>query len=133
MCWFLHSTLRGDVDEDALRAINDRHFCRIARGTRHDLKMAVLEDVWDYRVTKNYCDCECGIGRNDPNDGEVVDLAALIAEVAALPGAKTLHLSMTWACTRNKHEESLKLSALDLRQWLADLKYSTLYTIDLEK
>ncbi len=132
MCWFLHSTLRGDVDENALQAINDQHFCHIARGTRHDLKMAVLEDNWDYRVTENCCDCECGIGRHDPDDEEVVDLAALIAEVGALPGAKTLSLSMTWACTRNKHEQSLKLSELDLRQWLADLKKSTLYTIELQ-
>ena len=132
MCWFLYGSLRGDMDENALQAINDKHLCHIVRGTRHDLKMAVLEDNWDYRVTENYCDCECGIGRNDPNDEEVVDLAALIAEVGALPGVKTLSLSMAWVCTRNKHEQSLKLSELDLRQWLADLKKSTLYTIELQ-
>lgn len=131
MCWFLHGALRGAVDENALQAINDKHLCHIAKGTRHDLKMTVLEDNWDYRVTNSYCDCECGIGRHDPNDEQVVDLAALIAEVSALPGAKTLSLSMSWACTRNKHELSLKLSEVDLRQWLADLKESTLYTIEL--
>ncbi len=42
MCWFIYGVVQGDVDDDALNSINSRHDCTLARGTRHDVKMAAL-------------------------------------------------------------------------------------------
>jgi len=133
LCWFIHGALRGNIDENALREINGRHTCHIAKGTRHDLKMAVLEETWDYRVTEEYCDCGSEIGGWDPDAPLVADLAELISEISALPGAKTLSMSKSWVGERNRYDETLKLSELDLRQWLAEFEARTLYTIDLQK
>ena len=133
MCWFLHSALQGDVDSSALDAINQKHNCHIVKGTRHDVKMAIVDDTWNCRVTDGCCDCGSSIGGGDPHDEDVMDLATLITEAAALPGSKTLSFCMAWAGRRCKHEQVLTLSELDLCQWLANLTAGTLYTIDLQK
>ena len=133
MCWFLHGALRGDVDENALDAINQKHLCHIVRGTRHDVKNAVVNDTWNCRVTESCCDCGSPIGGGDPADELVADLASLISEAAALPGAETLSICMAWVGKRCRHEQTVSLSELELRQWLADFPYGTLYTLDLHK
>lgn len=133
MCWFIHGALQGKVDEETLDAVNRAHACHIVSGTRHDLKMAIVNQTWDYRITEGCCDCESEIGAHDPDAEEVLDLAGLIAALSALPGAESLSLSKSWDGERNKHERNLKLSGLDLRQWLADLEPNTLYTVHLKR
>ena len=133
MCWFLYGAVNGQVDENALAAVNARHECHIIKGTRHDLKMAILSDGWDYRLTSSYCDCSSDVGKHDPSAPLVKDLAALFVDVCALSGADTISLSHTWINTRNKHEKALKLSDVDWPQLLADLEPSTLYTVDCRK
>ena len=129
MCWYLYGALQGKVDAEALDAVNGRHDGRIVPGTKHDLKMALLSDDGDYRITDGHCDCESDIGRHDAEAAQVVDLAELIAEVSALPGAKTVSFCKTWAQQRNRRESSLKRSETDLKQLLADLEPNTLYTL----
>ena len=136
MCWFIHSALQGSADKDGvkrlendLELLNAGHGCRIALGTKHDLKMALLSENWDYRVTKGCCDCESPVGLHDPDAPEVRDLAALIAEVCALPDAKRLSFCKTWVGERNKREIDVKLSETDLPRLLADLEPNTLYTL----
>ena len=80
MCWYIYGALQGDVEAEALNAVNNRHNCRMVQGTRHALKMALLSGAWDYRVTDGYCDCESDIGAHDPNAAEVADMAGLIQE-----------------------------------------------------
>ena len=133
MCWILHGALRGDVDESALNAINQKHLCHIVKGSRHDVKNAVVNDTWDCRVTDGQCDCGSPIGGGDPADELVADLAGLISEAAALPGAQTLSICMAWAGKRCKQERTVALSALELPQWLADFPYGTLFTLELQK
>lgn len=133
MCWFLYGAVNGQVDEDALAVVNARHECRISRGTRHDLKAAILDGDWDYRLTSTQCDCDSDIGRHDPGAPLVKDLSALLTDVAALSGTDTVSFSHTWANTRNKHEKTMKLSDVDWPQLLADLEPSTLYTVDCRK
>ena len=136
MCWMIHSALLGSADEkqadrlkNELELLNGRHGCRIVLGTKHDLKMALLSDNWDYRVTRGYCDCDSPIGAHDANAPEVQDFAALIAEVCALPAAKRLSFCKTWAGERNRREIDVKLSETDLPRLLADLEPNTLYTL----
>ena len=136
MCWIIHSALQGSVDKkqmgrlkEQLDLLNGKHECRIALGTKHDLKMALISDNWDYRVTKGCCDCDSDIGRGAADAPEVVDFAALIAEVCALPAAKRLSFCKTWAGERNRREIDVKLSETDLPRLLADLEPNTLYTL----
>ena len=133
MCWFLYGAVNGRIDEDALVDVNARHECHIIKGTRHDLKMAILNDGWDYRLTNNNCDCDSEVGRHDPSAPLVKDLSALLTDVAALSGTDTVSFSHTWANTRNKHEKTMKLSDVDWPQLLADLEPSTLYMVDCRK
>ena len=129
VCWFLHGALQGRVDESALNGLNGRYGLRIAPGTKHDLKMALVSENWDFRITDDCCDCDSKIGRGDPEAPEVSALAGLIAEACALPGAVTLSFCKTWAGERNKRERAVKLSEADLPRLLADLEPNTLYTV----
>ena len=133
MCWFIYGAVSGHIDEDALAVVNARHECHIIRGTRHDLKMAILSDGWDYRLTNSFCDCDSDVGRHDPNAPLVKDLSALLTDVCTLSGADTVSFSHTWINTRNKREKTMKLSDIDWPQLLADLEPSTLYTVDCRK
>ena len=129
MCWFIRGALQGNVDADALSAINRRHNCSILQGTKHTVKMAILSDSSDCRITDGCCDCDSDIGKHDPNAPMVRDLAALIEDVSILQGAEAVFLCKAWVQRRNKHEQTLKLSDVDLERFLADLEPSTLYTI----
>lgn len=133
MCWFLRGALQGKVETDALNAINVKHNCHIWQGTKHDVKMAVLSEMADspdgYRITDGCCDCESDIGKHNPHAEEVLDLASLISEAGALPGAQTVYLCKTWIGRRNKQERTFKLSEMDLNRFLADLEPNTLYSI----
>ena len=129
MCWYIYGALQGDVNAEALGAVNSRHDCRMAQGTRHTLKMAILDENWDYRVTEGCCDCGSDIGRHDPDTAQVSDMAALIGEACALEGADTLSFCITWRNERCKREKALKRSEVDLRQLFADLEPRTLYTL----
>ena len=135
MCWFIYGAVQGDVDDDSLNNINSRHECTLARGTRHDVKMAALSEFVDerYHVTGNGCDCDSPIGAHNANDAMVQDLAHLLREVGELPGSETIHICKTWIGTRNKHEIKLKLSDTDLVKLAADFEPATLYTLTSRK
>ena len=133
MCWFLYGAVNGQVDENALAAVNAIHDCRITKGTRHDLKAAILNGDWDYRLTGSPCDCDSDIGKHDPGASLVKDLSALLIDVCTLSGADTVSFSYTWVNTRNKHEKAMKLSEVDWSRLLADLEPSTLYTVDCRR
>ncbi|MBQ6430944.1 MAG: hypothetical protein IJJ99_03600 [Oscillospiraceae bacterium] len=132
MCWILHGALKGGVDPAALEAINKKHVCHLSAGTKHDVKTAVLSCNGAFRLTDGCCDCESDVGRHDPDAAQVRDLAALIAEAGALPGAESVSLCKAWDTQRNKRECVLKLSELDLRQLFADFEPGTLYTISCQ-
>lgn len=129
MCWYIYGALQGDVEAEALNAVNSRHDCRMAQGTRHALKMAILDENSDYRVTDGCCDCDSAIGQHDPNAAEVSDMAAMMGEVCALDGADTLSFCKTWRNDRCKREKALKRSEVDFRPLLADLEPGILYTL----
>ena len=136
MCWFIHGAVQGTADKNRrdrlkneLDLLNGRHNCHIAPGTKHDLKMALLSESPDYRVTKGCCDCDSAVGLHDPDAIEVRDFAALIAEVCALPDVKGISFCKTWIGERNKREIDVNLSETDLPRLLADLEPNTLYNI----
>ncbi len=117
------------MDEAAVRSVSGRRERRLARGTRHDVKMAALSADDAFRVTRGACDCDSAIGAHDPTADGVRDLAGLIREMGGLPGAKAASCCKTWAGERNKRERRLKLAEVELERFLADLEPGTLYTL----
>ena len=103
MCWFLYGAANGDIDEKELDKINSAHRCRLTQGTKHELKTAVLSDNCDYRITAGFrvCDCESEIGTHHTDAVEVIDFAALLNEICALPCAKTVSFCKTWVRSNN--------------------------------
>ena len=135
MCWFIYGAVQGNIDDEDLNNINSRHVCRLAKGTRHDVKMAAQSEVIveKYHVTRKGCDCDSPIGEHNMNDDQVQDLAHLLCEVGELPGSDTISIYKTWIGTRNKREIKLKLSNTDLVKLAADFESSTLYTLSCRK
>ena len=144
MCYYLYGALLGDVPKEEYDAVSSRHECRLARGTRHDVKNAVkassecvvkvaADPTEKYRITDYCCDCGSAIGGGDPNAPELQDLRSLIEELSLLPGAKQINLCITWTGKQNKREVQVDLGELDLGDFLANVKGNTLYTINLKK
>ena len=136
MCYFLYASLYGDIPASDYQSVQKRYPYKISPGTKHDLKLTVAaaEDCVqsDFRCTDWVCDCDSPVGQHDPDDPMIRSLGALISELAALPGAKQIHLCKTWAGRRNKREIRLKLSDTDLPEFLADLQENCLYSLDLQ-
>ena len=128
MCYFIHGALFGKVDEDAYQEIVNKYAYKIRCGTKHSVKMSVLETSQSYRVTKWCCDCDSALGKEDPDAEEIKELAALFRDIQEVEGAKHIYLCRTWAGCRNKRELKLKLDEIDIEHVLAQLDAGCLYT-----
>ena len=77
MCYFLYGSLYGNVSEDEYEAVRKKYNYKIARGSKHDVKMAVKAAAEfvpdDYRITDWICDCDSPIGKHDPHDPMIKD------------------------------------------------------------
>lgn len=133
MCYFLYGALQGDVSEKEYQDIQNQYEYKIARGTKHDIKLAVKSDHGqdDFRITDWICDCESPVGKHEPNDPVILELSSLISDLAELPGANQINICKTWTGKTNKKEVNLKLKDLELPLFLADMDENCLYSIDL--
>lgn len=135
MCYYLYGSLYGNIPENEYDSIQRKYQYRISRGTKHDLKKAVLAPGGyvqdDFRITDRMCDCDSPVGRNDPHDKMILELRELIVELSKLPGAKQINICKTWIGKRNKKEINVKLQDLDIAEFLADMQSDHLYSIDL--
>ncbi|MBQ2445313.1 MAG: hypothetical protein II272_02615 [Oscillospiraceae bacterium] len=100
-------------------------------GTKHDVKMAIVKDSGDYRVTQWICDCDFPTGKHDPTAKELLSLAKLIQALKEARNAKCLYLAKAWTGESCKTEERVHIKDLDLPTFLAELKERCLYRIDL--
>lgn len=132
MCYFIHAALLGEVRDSDLNEINSKHKLHIFKGTKHELKEALLGEAWNFRVTDDFCDCKSEIGDGDPSSAQVCELASMIYEISSLPEAKRLSFCRAWAGKRLKRELTEKLSEVELHKLLADLETDTLYTLMLK-
>jgi hypothetical protein len=132
MCYFIHAALLGEVKDTDLNAINSKHKLHISKGTKHELKEALLNANWNFRVTDDLCDCKSEIGGGDPSSAQVCELASIIAEISSLPEAKRLSLCKAWAGKSCKSEHSFKLSEIKLNDLISAIEPDTLYTLMLK-
>ena len=135
MCYFLYGSLYGNVSEDEYDTVRRKYDYKFARGTKHDVKMAVKAAAEfvpdDYRITDWICDCDSPVGKHDPHDPMIKELCSLITELSTLNGAKQINICKTWTGLKNKREITLKLKDINLPVFLSDLQENNLYSLDL--
>ncbi len=135
MCFYLYGSLNGEVPEEAYNTVHKKYEYKIARGTKHDIKMAIKAAVEcpeaDYRITDWICDCDSPVGKHDPEDSMIVALRDLILDLSGLPGAMQINICKTFTGKQNKKEIKIDLKGTDIAKLLADLQENCLYSINL--
>ena len=131
MCYYIYGALYGDIDKAEYKKIEDKYDCKIHSGTKHNVKMCVKGDSWDYRVTDGHCDCGSALGEKNPDAKGIMELEALFNDIKKVEGAKHIYLCKTWAGKINRREVKLKLSDIDVKTVLAEFDPNCLYTFEI--
>ena len=131
MCYYVYGALYGKIDKSEYKAIEDKYEFKIHPGTKHDVKMSLLNELNDYRVTDWMCDCDSPLGDGDPKSKYIQIYADLFEEIKKIKGAKHIYLCRSWTGTRNKHETKLKLDEIDIKETLANLERNNLYVFEI--
>ncbi|MBE6665876.1 MAG: hypothetical protein E7603_06640 [Ruminococcaceae bacterium] len=131
MCYFLYGAVNKGVnrkDYDEVFRGTSYHF---NIGTKHDVKMSVLENTDDFRITDGCCDCSTAIGQHEPNHEEIRELCDLLDEMRLIRDIKCVYISKNWVGRINKREERYHIDDIDIAEFLSDIKENCLYCIDL--
>ena len=131
MCYILYGAVNPDVNAVDLERITKQSRYTFRPGTKHDLKMSISGNTYEYRVTDWVCDCDFPVGAKDPQAEVLKELAAVLTELRSAENAVCVYFSKTWAGSRNKKEETVYLDGLDVPVFLANMEPSCLYRIDL--
>ncbi len=130
MCYFLYGATDKSIDRDDYEAALKKSPYKFCIGTKHDVKMCVLNDSYKYRVTNWVCDCDFPVGEKDESAKQLFELAALIDDLKNAKNSTCIYLSKTWVGTRNKTERNININDIDLVPFLANMDLDCLYRID---
>ena len=131
MCYILYGAMDRSVNIRDYDRASQRHTYRFPLGTRHDVKMCILNNGDAFRVTDWICDCDFPVGKGDEHAPELKDLAGLILELKQTRDAKCLYLTKVWNGKRNGKEVTVHVDDMDLIPFLANMEENCLYRIDL--
>ena len=131
MCCILYGAMDRSVNIRDYDRASQRHIYRFPLGTRHDVKMCILNNGDAFRVTDWICDCDFPVGKGDEHAPELKDLAGLILELKQTRDAKCLYLTKVWNGKRNGKEVTVHVDDMDLIPFLANMEENCLYRIDL--
>lgn len=131
MCYIAYSAVNPEVHPGDLAKLNKKGDYFFQPGTKHDIKMAVVEENEDFRLTDWCCDCDFPLCEGDSGAPELRKLAAELEKLRAVRGIRCVYLCKTWTGDRNKKEETVHIDDLDLPAFLAGMRTGTLYRIDL--
>ncbi len=130
MCYILYGATDKSIDQADYELASEKSPYKFRIGTKHDVKMCIVNDSYEYRVTDWVCDCEFPLGEKDESAKELLDLAMLINELKNARNSKCIYISKTWAGRRNKTEKSVHISDIDIVSFLANMDLDCLYRID---
>ena len=130
MCYILYGATDKSINKDDYESALKKSQYRFNIGTKHDVKMCIVNDSYEYRVTNWSCDCDFPVGKSDESAKELIDLASLITALKNARDSKCIDISKTWAGTRNKSEKILFIEDIELVPFLANLEVDCLYRID---
>ena len=131
MCYMLYGAMDPSVHPGDYAKASQGSEYAFPIGTKHDVKMAILKDSGNYRVTQWVCDCDFPAGKQDPTAKELHSLAKLITDLQVARNAKCLYLAKAWTGQACKFEERVHIKDLNLPAFLANLQERCLYRIDL--
>lgn len=133
MCYILYGATDETVSfEDYSKALEKSKY-KLAIGTKHNVKMCIVNDLGDYSMTNRQCDCDFPTGKHDENATEIQELASLINELKNTKAVKHIYIALAWAGRKVKNEKSISINDISLSAFLANMEKDCLYTIDLQK
>ena len=132
MCYILYGAINDSVNINDYELAMSKSEYSFKPGTKHDFKMCIADETYDYRVTNNQCDCDFPAGKHNKDAKELVELADLIYSLKDIRNVKHIFISKTWVGKRNKSEETIHIDDIpDLASYFADMDEDCLYCIEL--
>ena len=131
MCYILYGATDKSIDRNDYEVALQKSPYKFNLGTKHDVKMCIVNDSYEYRVTNWVCDCDFPVGEKDEGAKPLVELAALIDELRKSRNSKCIYLSKTWAGRKNKVEKNIHINDINIISFLANMDLDCLYRIDL--
>ena len=130
MCYILYGATDKAIDQDDYKAALKKSHYKFCIGTKHDIKMCIVNDSYEYRVSDWVCDCEFPVGKKDVSAEPLIELAMLINELKNARNSKCIYISKTWAGRKNKTEKNIHINDIDIVSFLANMDLDCLYRID---
>ena len=131
MCYFLYGAVNKGVNQEDYDEISKEYSYHFQIGTKHDVKMSMLENADDFRITDGSCDCDTALGRHQSNHEDITELCHLLNDMRLIRDINCVYISKNWVGRTNKREECYHIDDIDLAEFLADIKENCLYRIDL--
>ena len=130
MCYILYGAVDKSINSEEYSKAIDKSKYKFALGTRHDVKMCIVNDSGSHRITKWACDCDFPTGKHNKDAKEIQDLASLINDLKIAKDAKYIYISLAWAGKKVSSECCLSINDIDVAAFLADMESDCLYRID---
>ena len=132
MCYYLYGSINKEVNrEDYENVLKKGYSFHFNIGSRHDVKMSVLNCESDYMISDSVCDCETAVGRKDPNNPELKELKDLLLDLRSVRDVQCVYLSKNWTGKINKKEKTVRIDDIDILEFLANVEDNCLYKIEM--
>lgn len=131
MCYFLYGAVNKEINEADREKIVSKSKYTFNPGTKHDIKEAVANENFSYRVTREHCDCNFPVGLHDADSMELRDIEKLLFDLRGARGVKCVYITKVWTGKRCKKEVISHIDDLNIPAFLADMDEECLYRIDL--
>ncbi len=131
MCYFLYGAINGGINTDDYDSIIKNSTYHFNTGNHKNVNACVENHGNNYRITRNYCDCDTPIGNAHKNKTELKEFADLLIELKHVRGIKHIMFSKNWYGDINKEQQTLHVDDIDVLDFLANVKDNCLYKIEL--
>ncbi|MBQ8004750.1 MAG: hypothetical protein IJ303_00355 [Clostridia bacterium] len=131
MCYFLYGAVNKEINKNDYDEVSMGNCFHFNIGTKHDVKMSVLKNTDDFRITTSVCDCDTAIGNHQPNHEQIRELCYLLNDMRLIRDIKCVYISKNWVGKINRREEHYHIDDIDIAEFLSNIKENCLYRIDL--
>ncbi len=131
MCYILYGATDKAINTEDYTRASQKSPYKFTLGTKHDVKMCIINDSYEYRVTNLVCDCDFPVGEGNEEAKELIELASLIIDLKNARNSKCIYISKTWTGKKNKTEKTVHIDDINIVSFLANMELNCLYRIDL--
>lgn len=131
MCYFLYGAVNEGVNAGDYERVMKNAAFHFRTGKSWNVDACVAKCASDYRITDRQCDCDTAIGGKDSTKQELKDLEALLNSLRSVRGIKYILLSKNWWKETNQKQQTVHISDIDAKQFLAHAEDNCLYKIHL--